>query len=144
MYLIKEDTRCIYHEEQVNLVIGIGIDIVDVVFFRKRLNDQLVEELFLSAEIDYCRSQVRYWENFAARFAAKEATFKALGSGLSSGLRFRDVEIVRCMETGSISLKLHDKALMIQNERKIDRILVSVSHTEMNAIAIVIAEGKSV
>ncbi|MCD4707548.1 MAG: holo-ACP synthase [Candidatus Sabulitectum sp.] len=126
------------------MVIGIGIDTVDVLSFRRRLDDRLIEELFLPAETEYCRTQVRYWENFAARFAAKEATFKALGSGLSSGLRFRDVEIVRRMETGSISLKLYGKALMIQNERKIDKILVSVSHTEKNAIAIVIAEGKSV
>lgn len=126
------------------MVTGTGIDIVDVVSFRKRLDDRLVEELFLPAEIEYCRSQVRYWENFAVRFAAKEAAFKALGSGLSSGLRFKDVEIVKCLESGSISIKLHGKALIIQGERKIDKILVSVSHTKINAIAIVIAEGKRV
>ena len=126
------------------MVIGIGIDSVDVVLFRSRLSDGLVEELFLPDEIQYCKSQVRYWENFAARFAAKEAAFKALGAGLSSGLRFRDIEIVKFHDTGSVSLKLHGKALMVKKEKKIDSILVSLSHTRKNAVAIVIAEGKSV
>ncbi len=126
------------------MVAGIGIDTVDVVAFRKRLDDRLVEELFLPAEIEYCYSQVRHWENFAARFAAKEAAFKALGAGLSSGLRFKDVEIVKCYESGSISIKLHGKALSVKNRRKIDKIFVSISHTKVNAISIVIAEGKSV
>ncbi len=144
MFLINEDTRYIFHEAQVNLVLGIGIDIVDIVSFRRRLDNELIEELFLPAEVEYCRSQVRYWENFAARFAAKEATFKVLGAGLSSGLRFKDVEIVKCLESGSISLMLHGKAFVIQNEKKIDKIFVSVSHTKKNAIAIVIAEAKPV
>ncbi|MCK5131965.1 MAG: holo-ACP synthase [Candidatus Sabulitectum sp.] len=126
------------------MVAGVGIDIVDVATFRSRLDDRLIAELFLPAEIEYCRSQVRYWENFAARFAAKEAAFKALGAGLSSGLRFKDVEIVKCGETGNISIKLHGKALAIQDEKRIDKILVSVSHTKKNAIAIIIAEGKAV
>ena len=123
------------------MVVGIGIDTVDVVSFRRRLNDQLIEELFLADEIAYCRTQVRYWENFAARFAAKEAAFKALGSGLSSGLRFKDVEIVRCRDTGNISLKLYGKAVMVQNRKRITNLPVSISHTEKNAIAIVLAES---
>lgn len=126
------------------MVAGVGIDIVDVALFRSRLDDRLIDELFLPAETEYCRSQVRYWENFAARFAAKEAAFKALGAGLSSGLGFRDVEVVKCAETGSISLRLYGKALMIQDEKKIDKIIVSVSHTKSSAIAIAIAHGKSV
>ncbi len=144
MNWIRGVTRYISREVQVNLVIGIGIDTVDVVSFRKRLDDPLTEELFLPMEIEYCRSQVRYWENFAARFAAKEAVFKALGAGLSSGLRFRDVEIVKNTETGGISIRLHGKALAVQIERRIERILVSLSHTRINAVALVIAEGKSV
>ncbi len=126
------------------MIAGIGIDTVDVVSFRERLNENLVNELFLAAEINYCKSQVRYWENFAARFAAKEATFKAMGSGLSSGLRFKDVEIVKCYDSGSISLSLHGDALILQKEMNISKLLVSVSHTKLNAIAIVIAEREQV
>ena len=126
------------------MVVGIGIDTVDVVSFKNRLCDTLIEELFLTGEIEYCKSQVRFWENFAARFAAKEAAFKALGSGLSSGLRFKDVEIVKSLPSGSVSLKLHGKALTVQNKKNISSLHVSISHTRNNAVAIVIAEGKSV
>ncbi len=126
------------------MVIGIGIDSVDVLLFKSRLSDALIDELFLPNEIRYCESQVRFWENFAARFAAKEAAFKALGAGLSSGLRFKDVEIIKLQETGSVSLKLHGRALSVQTEKKIDSIHVSLSHTKKNAVAIVIAEGKTV
>ncbi|MCK5785207.1 MAG: holo-ACP synthase [Candidatus Sabulitectum sp.] len=126
------------------MVVGIGIDTVDVASFRSRLDDRLIEELFLPAEIEYCRSQVRYWENFAARFAAKEAAFKALGTGLSSGLRFRDIEVVKDTGAGSISITLHGKAIQVQNEKKIHSMIVSISHTRINAIAVVIAQGRSV
>ena len=139
----RADTRLVLWKKY-KLIIGIGIDSVDVLLFKNRLSDELIEELFLPDEIQYCRSQVRYWENFAARFAAKEAAFKALGAGLSSGLRFRDVEIVKLEETGSVSLKLHGRALSIQKEKRINSILVSLSHTKKNAVAIVIAEGKTV
>ncbi len=54
---------------------GIGIDLVEIDQFRKKLSEDLIREVFLPDEIEYCRSQVRYWENFAGRFAAK-------GSGL--------------------------------------------------------------
>ena len=123
------------------MVVGIGIDLVDVDRLREKLSDELVSELFLEGEIEYCRSQVRYWENFAGRLAAKEAAFKALGSGLSSGLRFRDVEIVRNSETGSVSLLLHGKALETMEKKGIACMPVSISHTAKFAIALVIAEA---
>jgi len=120
---------------------GIGIDITDVREFRERLSEELIQELFLQEEISYCMSQVRYWENFAARFAAKEAAFKALGHGLSSGLRFLDVEVVKMSEKGAVSLKLHGAALEVMREKGITRMLVSLSHTRLSAIAVVIAEA---
>lgn len=122
------------------MVKGIGIDIVDVQEFRNKLTDELVTELFSNEEVHYCRSQVRYWENFAARFAAKEAAFKALGMGLSSGLRFRDVEVVR-NPRGSVSLLLHGRALEAVEEKGIESLHVSLSHTRRSAIAVVIAEA---
>ena len=68
------------------------------------LTDELIAELFLPQEIEYAGSQAHPWENFAARFAAKEAAFKALGAGLSQGLRFRDVEVCREV-SGAVSLR---------------------------------------
>jgi len=122
------------------MVKGIGIDLVEVQQFRAKLTDELVNELFTESEIEYCRSQVRYWENFAARFAAKEATFKALGKGLSAGLRFKDVEVVKNMETGAVSIKLHRSALRAMEENSVSALSVSLSHTRQSAIAVVIAE----
>lgn len=119
---------------------GIGIDLVEIDHFRKKLSEDLIREVFLPDEIEYCRSQVRYWENFAGRFAAKEAVFKALGLGLSSGLRFRDIEVIRCPVKGSISVKLHGGALEAAGEMGITGLSVSISHTRRAAIALAVAE----
>ncbi len=123
------------------MVVGIGIDLVDMERFREKLNQELIEEIYLPSETDYCRSQIRYWENFAARFAAKEAAFKALGHGLSSGLRFREVEVKRDPKTGAVFLDLHGLALKTMQQNGITKLLVSLSHTRKSAIALVIAEG---
>lgn len=123
------------------MVAGIGIDLVDIGSFRKKLTDELIKEVFLKKEIEYCTSQVRHWENFAGRLAAKEAAMKALGAGLSSGLRFKDIEVERNSGNGSISLLLHGKALELKAEKGITALAVSISHTRSSAIAIVIAEA---
>lgn len=122
------------------MVAGIGIDLVDVERFREKLTDELVAEVFLPGETEYCMSQVRHWENFAARFAAKEAVFKALGRGLSSGLRFKEVETVRDPETGAVSIEVHGNTREAMAGEGITRLLVSMSHTRKSAIAMVIAE----
>lgn len=121
-------------------VAGIGIDLVEIDDFRKNLSEELISQLFLPDEIRYCRSQVRYWENFAGRFAAKEAVFKALGLGLSSGLRFQDIEVVRCPVKGSVSVRLHGCAGEAAQEKGIDKLSVSISHTRRAAIALAVAE----
>lgn len=119
---------------------GIGIDLVELDDFRKRLSDELIQQLFLPGETAYCRSQVRYWENFAARFAAKEALFKALGAGLSHGLRFTDVEVIRNPESGAVSLSLTGRARVISIEKGIDELSLSISHTRRYAVAVVLAQ----
>ena len=124
------------------MIVGLGIDIVDLAGFRDRLDDDLIAELFLPAEIEYCRSQVRFWENFAGRFAAKEAAFKALGAGLEQGLRFRQVEILRAA-SGAVSLEFHGQAAELAAEKGVLEFFVSISHSRSSAVAVVIAEGES-
>ena len=124
------------------MIIGLGIDIVDLTGFRDRMNDELVAELFLPDEIEYCRTQARSWENFAGRFAAKEAAFKALGAGLEQGLRFDQVEILRA-DTGAVSLAFHGRAAELAAEKNVQNTFVSISHSRSSAIAVVIAEGDS-
>ncbi|RKZ06007.1 holo-[acyl-carrier-protein] synthase [Candidatus Fermentibacteria bacterium] len=121
-------------------IIGVGIDIVDIGIFKSRLDDGMITELFLPGEIEYCSSRARPWESYAARFAAKEASFKALGVGLSSGLRWKSVEIIK-EESGAVSVKLNGKALEHAGNLKVKQIRLSISHSGVNAIAVVTMEG---
>lgn len=121
-------------------IIGVGIDIVDIDVFRNRLDNGMVNELFLPGEIEYCSSRARPWESYAARFAAKEASFKALGVGLSHGLRWKDVEIIK-EETGAVSIQLSGKALEHAEKIKVKQVHLSISHSGENAIAVVTMES---
>ena len=121
-------------------IIGVGIDIVDIGIFKSRLDDGMIAELFLPGEIEYCSSRARPWESYAARFAAKEASFKALGAGLSSGLRWRSVEVIK-EESGAVSVKLSGKALEQAGNLQVKQIRLSISHSGVNAIAVVTMEG---
>jgi len=122
------------------MIIGTGIDIVDLDVFRGRLSDELIAEVFLPAEAEYAATQVRSWENLGGRLAAKEAAFKALGAGLSQGLRWRDVEVCR-EESGAISLKLHGKAAELATSKGVTRCHVSLSHSSTAAMAAVVMEN---
>lgn len=122
------------------MIIGVGVDIVDLEGFRARLSDELVDQLFLPGEVTYASSQARPWESYGARFAAKEAAFKALGAGLSEGLRFHDVEVVR-RASGGVEIGLSGKALEKSVEMGVASVRVSLSHTEKAAVAVVIMEG---
>ncbi len=121
-------------------IIGVGIDIVDIDVFRSRLDDGMVNELFLPGEIEYCSSRARPWESYAARFAAKEASFKALGVGLSHGLRWKDVEIIKEI-SGAVSVHLIGKALERARIKQVKQVYLSISHSGENAIAVVTMEG---
>ena len=122
------------------MVVGVGIDIVDLEVFRARLSDDLADELFLPAEVEYCKTQARSWEAFAARFAAKEALFKALGMGLAQGLRWKDVEILR-EPSGEPQLKLSGTALSAAGKRGAGRWLLSITHSRTSAAAVVVLDS---
>jgi len=125
------------------MIVGIGVDLVDMREFRERLagdtGEALVDELFLPDEIVYARTQARSWENLAARLAAKEAAFKALGAGLSQGLRWRDVEVVR-EASGAVSLELHGAARALADEKNVTGCKMSLSHTRSQAMALIVME----
>jgi len=122
------------------VIVGIGIDIVDLSEFRARLSDALIGELFLPDEAAYAASRARPWESYAARFAAKEAAMKALGAGLSQGLRWGDVEVLRGAE-GELDLRLSGRALEAARAKGVTRSWVSVSHSETTAAAVVVLEA---
>ena len=121
-------------------IIGVGIDIVNIGIFKSRLDDGMVTELFLPGEIEYCSTRARPWESYAARFAAKEASFKALGAGLSHGLRWKNVEVIK-EESGAVSVQLSGKALERARNIQVKQVRLSISHSGDNAIAVVTMEG---
>jgi holo-[acyl-carrier protein] synthase len=123
------------------VIVGVGIDIVDLEEFRARLSDDLVADVFLPAEIEYASSRALPWESFAARFAAKEAAMKALGAGLAQGMRWRDIEVVRDA-AGQVELALRGAALELSREKGTLSTSLSVSHSARSAVAVVILEGR--
>ena len=80
------------------MILGTGVDIAEVPRIREsieRFGDRFLHRIFTQGEISYCERRARRFESYAARFAAKEAGMKALGTGWSRGVRWRDIEVVR-------------------------------------------------
>jgi holo-[acyl-carrier protein] synthase len=120
-------------------VIGIGNDLVDVHRFRTVLErtPALKQRLFTDAEREYAEARHDPVERYAVRFAAKEATMKALGLGLGS-MPMRDIEVVRD-DSGRPALVLHGAAAEVADAHGVSRWLVTLSHTDHLAQAVVVA-----
>jgi holo-[acyl-carrier protein] synthase len=94
------------------MIVGTGIDIAEVPRIRqsiKRFGDRFLRRIYTAGESRYCDSKANRVERYAARFAAKEAAMKALGTGWSQGVRWRDCEVVR-MPGGRPTIAFHGKA----------------------------------
>ncbi len=123
------------------MIIGIGTDIVEVARIAKSIEKiGFKEKVFSKTEIIYCEKKNNKAENFAARFAAKESFFKALGTGWRGGMAFNEVEIQND-ELGKPILNVFGKTAKIIAKKKIKTIYVSLSHTTETAIAMVVLEG---
>ena len=120
--------------------VGLGIDMVEIARVRAVLErtPSFARRCFSDAEREYCMSTVDPAKGFAARFAAKEAAVKALGTGFSDGVWLRDVEVERDRK-GRPRLVLHGAAERIASERGIEELAVSLSHTDRDAVACVMA-----
>ncbi|MGB9836841.1 MAG: holo-ACP synthase [Candidatus Saccharicenans sp.] len=123
------------------MISGIGVDLIEVDRVEEKLKRTpgLKEKLFTSLEIAYCESKHSPALHYAARFAAKEAFMKALGTGWSGGVKFSEVEI-RNLETGQPVLELFGRAKEIFESKGLSRAHVSLSHLKTYAVAIVILE----
>jgi holo-[acyl-carrier protein] synthase len=123
------------------MIYGIGIDLIEVERIRKQLErgDRFVNRIFTPDEIVYCDSKKNRAQNFAARFAAKEAFFKALGTGWRGGLAFSQVEVVND-SLGKPEIRLHGKAEELIAEKGITNICVSLTHLKDFASAVVTLE----
>ena len=125
------------------MIIAIGIDLVEVsrleeVFARR--GDRFRARVFTEGEVDYCESIGAKFASYAARFAAKEAVMKALGTGWSEGVGWKDIEVVS--QPGiAPSIKVHKRALDRMREIGASRVHVSLTHTGDLAMAQVVLES---
>jgi holo-[acyl-carrier protein] synthase len=124
------------------MIYGIGTDIVEVerVADKIRKGKGFRELVFTPHEIAYCEQQAASYEHYAARFAAKEALLKALGTGWGNGgVNFNEIEI-RNDAAGKPELHLIGNAAGRYDQLNIKQILVSLSHVKSTAVAMVIIE----
>lgn len=126
------------------MIAGIGTDIVEVdrVAASIEKGKGFRELVFTPLEIAYCEQQANKYQSYAARFAAKEAFLKALGTGFGyGGVHFKEIEISN-NEAGKPSIHLLGDAEQLYTVRKIRHISVSLSHVKTMATAFVIIEGE--
>jgi holo-[acyl-carrier protein] synthase len=125
------------------MIVGTGVDIAEVPRIRQsiaRFGDRFLHRIYTAGEIRYCDSKVNRAERYAARFAAKEAAMKALGTGWSHGVRWQDCEVTR-LPGGRPTMTFHGKAGEIAERLGVKHAALSLSHTAEQAIAQVILES---
>jgi holo-[acyl-carrier protein] synthase len=123
------------------MIKGIGVDMVEIGRVQKLIEkDQgFAARIFTEREIAYCESKFFKAQHYAARFTAKEAFFKALGTGFRDGMSWRDVEVENDA-LGKPRLRLAAVALQKFEKRKLKQALLSLSHTREMAVALVVIE----
>lgn len=125
------------------MIVSVGVDAVEIERIRallERSGERFERRVFTPSEADYCRGRQRPAESFAARFAAKEAVMKCLGTGWTEGAAFREIEVVRGAG-GEPTLSLAGPAAARAAQLSIRRWHVSLTHTDTTATAFVVAEG---
>jgi holo-[acyl-carrier protein] synthase len=124
------------------MIAGLGIDIVEVERIAEKIEkgNGFRELVFSANEIAYCEGKTHKYEHYAARFAAKEAFFKALGTGWLNGTAFNEVEIIN-NEQGKPEMRLLGLTINTISALGNFNIMVSLSHIKMTATAVVIIEN---
>ncbi len=124
------------------MIVGTGIDLAEVPRIAaaiERFGDRFLRRIYTENEIRYCDSKANRIERYAARFAAKEAALKAIGTGWSHGVSWVEVE-VRREPGGRPTIAFHGKAGEFAARLGVKRAALSLSHTKDQAIAAVILE----
>jgi holo-[acyl-carrier protein] synthase len=125
------------------MIVGTGVDISEPERIQQaaaRYGRRFLERIFTAKEIDYCERKRNKWERYAARFAAKEAAFKALGTGWRRGVRWRDVEVAN-LPGGKPTLNLYGQARKFAEQQSVRNISLSMTHTGQFVLAQVIFEN---
>ena len=123
------------------MIFGIGTDLIEIERVAEKLEKKsgFKELVFSADEIIYCETRAKKYEHYAARFAAKEAFLKALGTGWRQGTAFNEIEICHD-EEGKPEIKFLGLTAKTVADLKLGKIFVSLSHVKSMACAMVIIE----
>ena len=124
------------------MIVGTGVDLAEVHRIKasiERYGAKFIDRIYTPLEIAYVERKANRFERYAARFAAKEAGMKALGTGWRRGVRWQDFEVVN-LPSGRPTLRLHGAAQTIAAEIGVTAISLSLTHTSETAMAHVIFE----
>jgi holo-[acyl-carrier protein] synthase len=123
-------------------IIGLGMDATEIPRIERTISDygeRFLKRIFTTGEIEYCQARRRSAQHFAARFAIKEAAMKALGTGRSRGVLWRDIEVVR--RGGPPQLRFHGGAARRFEAMGGRSSAITITHTDALALAQVILLG---
>jgi holo-[acyl-carrier protein] synthase len=124
------------------MIVGTGVDLAEVPRIRasiERFGARFIDRIYTPAEIAYVERKANRWERYAARFAAKEAGMKAIGTGWRHGVRWRDFEVAN-LPSGKPTLRLHGVAARVAEKLGVRNVSLSLTHTAELGMAHVILE----
>ena len=124
------------------MIVGTGVDLAEVDRIRasaERFGDRFLKRIYTPREIAYAERKANKYERYAARFAAKEAGMKAIGTGWRGGVRWQDFEVAN-LTTGKPTLRFHGKAAEYAARLGVKNVALSITHTRETALAHVILE----
>ncbi len=127
------------------MIIGTGIDMVEISRIKnaaKKWQKNFLLKIFTDKELEYSNEKTSSYQHLAARFAAKEAVLKALGSGLTSRMEWRDIEVWN-EESGKPNVRLTGEVERVSTALGVKNIIISMSHTRTYAVAsVILVNGK--
>jgi holo-[acyl-carrier protein] synthase len=125
------------------VIVGTGVDLAEVPRIRasiERFGDRFIQRIYTAAEIAYVERKANRYERYAARFAAKEAGMKAIGTGWRRGVRWKDFEVTN-LPSGKPTLRFHGVAAQFAAQLGVNNVALSLTHTAELGMAHVILES---
>ena len=126
------------------MIVGSGIDLIEIARIQQsmeRFGPRFLNRVFTAAEQGYCLRKRNAAESLAARFAAKEAAAKALGTGISRGVNWLEIEVIR-EPGGRPSIRFYGRAAEIAGHMEVVHVALSLTHTASLAMASVVLESR--
>lgn len=136
----RRDVRLVH-----SMIVGSGIDLVEIARIQQsmeRYGQRFLGRVYTAAEQAYCMRKRNAAESLAARFAAKEAGAKALGTGISRGVSWLEIEVTR-EPGGRPSIRFHGRAAEIAEQMGVAHVALSITHTSSLSMASVVLENQS-